>query len=511
VSPDGSGRRAAAGRGTPALAGKGIGMSSCARRYDPRLALTAMMLAAVLVAGCARGRHAPKFQPPPAKEKHASAAAQQLRAGARGANLIVIVFDAARADHFGAYGYRWPTTPNVDKLLAGSVVFDQAYCTASNTKASITSFLTSQFPDTHGTLTTHWMMNAEAGTLSESLRKAGYRTASFIANPVLAACFGFDRGFDDFDEVFRKADRHPLKPLDWGNVDASLVAEDVTAWLDEHQHERFFTYIHFLEPHGPYDATEEFRRRVMGPGRKEKLDDLPVRYDGRLAYVDSQVGRVLAKIDALGLQEKSVIIFMADHGEALGERGVTGHGKYGYVEMARVPLGIRLPEACGAAPARRSEIISLTDLMPTLADLLQFAPPETMQGRSRLRLLAGEEETEPAFAVTRGRGEDDTGGMEDITQVCYGFRTPGYTLALGDQGRQVELYEWETDPEENHDLASQERRVVKRMRRQFVAWAGTQRNRPVVLRGGKLPTPPSKAPEVDEKTRKRLRALGYLK
>jgi arylsulfatase A-like enzyme len=486
-------------------------MSCSARRYDSRLALTAAMLAAVLIAGCGRGRHAPRFRAPPVKEHYSSSAAQQSRAGARGANLIVIVLDAARADHFGAYGYRWPTTPNVDRLLAESVVFDQAYCTASNTKASITSFLTSQFPDTHGTLSARWMMTAEDGTLSESLRDAGYRTASFIANPVLAACFGFDRGFDDFDEVFRKADRDPLKPLDWGNVDASLVVEDVTAWLEEHQHERFFAYIHFLEPHGPYDATEEFRRRVMGPGRNEELDDLPVRYDGRLCYVDSQVGRVLARIDALDLQEKSVIIFMADHGEALGERGVIGHGKSGYVEMARVPLGIRLPEACGAVPARRSEIVSLTDLMPTLADLLQFTPPETMQGCSRLGLLFGEQEPEPAFAVTRGRGEDDTGGTEDITQVCYGFRTPGHTLALGDEGRQVELYDWKADPEENHDLASQQRDVVKRMRRQFAAWAGTQRNRPVVLRGGKLPTPPSKGPEVDEKTRKRLRALGYLK
>jgi arylsulfatase A-like enzyme len=266
-----------------------------------------------------------------------------------------------------------------------------------------------------------------------------------------------------------------------------------------------------LEPHGPYDSSEQFRRRVMDPGRKEGLDDPSVRYDGRLAYVDSQVGRLLAEIDALGLREKSVIVFMADHGEALGERGMTGHGKNGYVEMARVPLGIRLPAACRAAPARRSEIMPLTDLLPTLADLLQFTPPGTMQGRSRLGLLAGEQEPEPAFAVTRGRGEDDTGGKEDIAEVCYAFRVPGYTLVLGHQGRQVELYDSEADPEENHDLASQRRDVVKRLRRQFSAWADTQRNRPVVLRGGKLPTPPSKAPEVDEKTRKRLRALGYLK
>jgi arylsulfatase A-like enzyme len=485
-------------------------MSSSARRYDSRLALTAV-LAAVLIAGCARGPHAPKFQAPPAKEKHASAAVRRLRAGAAGANLIVIVLDAARADHFGAYGYRWHTTPNSDKLLAESVAFDRAYCTASNTKASITSLFTAQFPDTHGTLSARWMVTADAGTLPASLRGAGYLTASFIANPVLAACFGFSRGFDHFDEVFRKADRDPLKPLDWGDVDASLVVDDVAAWLKEHQCERFFTYIHFLEPHGPYDSSEQFRRRVMDPGRKEGLDDLSVRYDGRLAYVDSQVGRLLAEIDALGLREKSVIVFMADHGEALGERGMTGHGKNGYVEMARVPLGIRLPAACRAAPARRSEIMPLTDLLPTLADLLQFTPPGTMQGRSRLGLLAGEQEPEPAFAVTRGRGEDDTGGKEDIAEVCYAFRVPGYTLVLGHQGRQVELYDSEADPEENHDLASQRRDVVKRLRRQFSAWADTQRNRPVVLRGGKLPTPPSKAPEVDEKTRKRLRALGYLK
>jgi len=458
-----------------------------------------------------RGRQTPVFQSPAASRRPSSPAVERLRAGAAGANVIIILMDAAAAGHFTSYGYALNTTPNLATFLDRSALLTEAYATGASTKPSVASLFTSQFPDTHGAVGVPSRLTRGSATLAECLKGAGYLTAAFSASASVSVSFGYGRGFSSFHEVFRDVGVEPtgLHPRHGPpqSVSGALVLASVSRWLKEHYNQRLFAYIHFLEPHRPNNAPESFRQRFLaqrrGLGPK-------VEYDASLAYVDSLVGKLLGEMRASGLLDRSVVVVLADHGEAFGEHGRTGHSSTVYREMVRVPLAFHLPRRCGAQPRRRSEVFCLTDLMPTLLDLLRIAPPKTMQGRSRLGLLAGEQEGEPSFAVSRAIGSDTTGGQKDPTQVSYALRVPRYTLLLAEMGRRVELYDRDQDPQEQHNLAKDRQDLVGKLQAQFAAWAATQRGRPVVLPGGRVFAAEGKVSDMDEQTRRQLKSLGYL-
>jgi len=466
-----------------------------------RAALAGVVLAVLLVLPCGCGRKA--VEPPPPPPPASSPAVQQLRAGAEGANLIIIVIDAARADHFSSFGYEMETTPRLDAFFANNILFTEARAEAPNTKASISSLFTSQFPDTHGAVGVGMPLSEQGATLAEVLKSQGYLTAAFSGNPFLAECFGFARGFDEFDEVFRQAD---LEPNEGGGVTAELMLETAVPWLRDHADQRFFAYIHFFQPHAPYHPPAPFRFQFLHP--PEWMLGL---YDGNLAYVDDRVGQLLDEIDSLGLMDNSIVVFMADHGEAFGEHGFTAHGTTVYEEMIHVPLAFHLPAACEATPQRRGECIGPTDVMPTLLDLYGMEPPAGLQGRSRIRLLAGEEEPEPSFTVSRTRGTDDSGGVDQPEQVSYAIAGPQYTLILADEGRRVELYDRAADAGQQANIAADHPDIVDGLRQQFEAWAETQRGRPVVLSGGRVVTSGEPRMTVDDQVQRQLRSLGYIK
>jgi len=456
------------------------------------------VVAVVLVSGSGRKPETIAAQP---RRPATGSAAQSLRAEAAGADLIWIVLDAARADHFGAYGHALETTPNIDALMAESIVFDEAYAAAPNTKAAVTTLFTGQFPTTHGAVGATEAAPSEIPVLPELVRAAGFRTVCFSANPYLSAHFGFDRGFDEFHEVFREVD---LEANQLGRVPAELMAEEAVKWLEENEHARFFAYLHFLEPHDPYAPPEPYDTMFVDqlPGRKRLAS-----YDGNLRYADEAVGQVLDAIDRLGLAGHSVILITADHGEAFGEHGRFLHADTVYQETVHIPLSIRLPE--GAA-GRRSEIVCSTDMMPTLLDLFGLDLPETVQGRSRLALLAGEAEGAPHYAVSRTRGKDQTGGVKHPEEVCYALTVAKYTLLLGEEGRRLELYDRETDPAQRTNIADERPEVLRKLLAQFEAWADEQGSKPVVL-GGTVSVAKDTRTPLSARDEKHLKALGYLK
>lgn len=459
-----------------------------------------------------RGFQDPIFQPLEENGASRSAAVKRLQAGAADANAIIILTDAAAADRFTSFGYPRATTPNMGRFHDESVLFTEAYSTAASTKPSVTSLFTGQFPDTHGTICVASRFTSEAATLSECLAKAGYATAAITASPSVAASFGFDRGFRHFHEVFREAGLEAAGHLPRATggqvVDGAMVLKAAVDWLKAHKDEKLFVYLHFREPHSPYTAPEYFTKRFVGdqPRRGSK----PY-YEASLGYVDSLVGGLLHELKALGLLDKSVIVLMADHGEAFGEHDRFGHGSTPYIEMAHIPVAFHLPARSQARPQRREELFSTVDIMPTLLDLLQVAPSPTMQGRSRLPLLAGEKEAASGFAVTRALGEDLSGGRSDYGQVSYALRVPRYTLVLGRQGKQVELYDRKSDPSEQRNLAREQPELTRQLEAQFGEWARTQRGRPVVLPGGRVYAVGGKESDMDETTRRQLKSLGYLK
>lgn len=462
------------------------------------------LTASLLVAFC------PRVQPwrarPPSRDQFSSLSpVPRLRAGAEDANLIIILADAARADHFSLYGYALSTTPHLDELMTQSVVFTEAYATASSTKTSLSSLFTAQFPDTHGAVDTASPLARGIPTLAECLQATGRTTVAFSGNPFFGKEFAFDRGFDQFEEVFRAFGPDPR----YGSKQrAAQITEAAVQWFRQHRQTRFFAYLHYLEPHAPYDPPREYRSMFSGARIPYPKDDPRRWYDASLRYVDDQIGALLQELQRLGLYEKSVIVFLADHGEAFGEHGETGHGNTVYQEMIHVPLAIRLPNNCGAKPQRRAEVICLTDLMPTLLDLFGAPTPPTAQGRSRLGLLAGEPEKEPSYAVSRARGKRPA--ERNPRSICYALTTPQYTLVLADLGNRVELYDRLSDPEEKHNLAKAQPAQVEKLRAKFAAWAGTQSARPMVLPGGQDQPSKGEQARIGESTRRQLRSLGYL-
>jgi len=481
-------------------------MHDSGRRGGFGLRVLAVWIGAVALAalqcGCS-GEKQGTSRPP--KRAASPAAMEKIRAGVGEANLIVIVLDAARADHFGAYGYQRDTTTNIDALFAESIVFEQAYTQAPNTKASVASLLTSQPPTTHGAIGIKVALPPSMPTLPQVLSENGFHAVGFSANPFLSAEFGFERGFDEFQEVFREVNVRPNRK---GHVPAELLGKAATSWFQEHAAERFFAYLHFLEPHDPYTPPAPFDSRYRGLTR---IPNMIAAYDGNLAYVDSVVGEVLSALERLGLVENSVVVLMSDHGEAFGEHGRFGHSDTIYEETAHIPLAIHLPEACGVASGRRSGIISTIDLMPTLLDMFGIDPPPTMQGRSELGLLASEGSGQRRYAVGRSRGRDKTGGLERPEEVIFALIAERYTLMLGDTGKRVELYDRERDPGQKDNIAEESEKLVAELMGSFEEWAETQPTRPVVLPGGEVRAAQSPEVEMSDRTREHLKALGYLK
>jgi len=223
------------------------------------------------------------------------------------------------------------------------------------------------------------------------------------------------------------------------------------------------------------------------------------------------VGQLLTELRRLGVLDTSVVILLADHGEAFGDHGRFGHNDTVYDETIHIPLAIRLPSACGAKPAVHSEIISVTDLLPTLLDLLEVRVPPTAQGTSRLGLLAGESEPEPAMAVSRSRGRDPSGGRRRPKQVTYAVTVPRYSLLIGKRGSRRELYDRDSDPEQRHNLIETSPEVAAELHRRFEQWAEGQATRPVVLGGSGATASETPVTKPSERTRRHLKALGYLK
>src|SRR5262245_15133480 len=288
--------------------------------------------------------------------------AAPLRQALTQANVIFVVLDAARAMEFGSYGYSRPTTSEIDRIASEGVVFEHAFTPAVHIQGAMASVWTSQQPDRHHSeVSFSARLPSDRLTLAEVLNGRGVSTAAFVANAVAGASFGFERGFATMREIYK----------DLGSGAAGFV-EAVPPWIEANRERRFFLYLHFREPHFPYDPPAPFDtqfgpegpiaktsrsdsafftdlnqgRRKPGSGEIEHLVRL---YDGNLAYADKQLGRLRESLEAAGVWERSVVILAADHGEGLYEHGWVGHNVQLYAERMKIRLIVRLAQGAGHA------------------------------------------------------------------------------------------------------------------------------------------------------------------
>jgi arylsulfatase A-like enzyme/cytochrome c-type biogenesis protein CcmH/NrfG len=294
-------------------------------------------------------------------------------------NLLFITVDTLRADRLGCAGYADIETPVTDRLAREGVYFPGLYATAPITFPTHSSLFTSKYPFSHGArMNGLHVLDGAHLTLAEILRQQGYETAAVIGSFVLHSMFGLDQGFSHYDSVedFPKEERDLFRQRISAR-DASEVTRLAVEWVDAGLSGQgtlsspWFLWAHYFDPHNPYDPPEPFRSRYAERAA----------YDGEIAYTDSQIGVLLKHLEERDVMDNTLVVFVADHGEALGEHGEPTHGFFIYEAATRVPL-IFYGQEISTRGMRLDEPASQVDVAPTVLDLLGIESPSEFQGKS---------------------------------------------------------------------------------------------------------------------------------
>jgi arylsulfatase A-like enzyme len=303
-------------------------------------------------------------------------------------NIIIITIDTLRADHLSTYGYEYQTSPNIDAFAEQSLLFEFAYCPVPKTSASFASLMTGLHPFVHKTKPIMGPLDPRHITLAEILKMKGYQNFAVVDNTNLAKKYNFDQGFDEYIEVWDKIEEK--------KESTRFITKTIMDFLEEKKNKPFFLWANYLETHTPYIPPEKFvekrpegrdlkkvKNKFIGTGnikldKKSNEGYFLSLYDGAIKYIDSEMGKIFNLIYKKGYHKNSIIIFSADHGEALGEHNYYySHGPLTFNASARVPLIIRLPEGKGR---RLDYPVSLMDIYPTILDKVGLSPPYDIQG-----------------------------------------------------------------------------------------------------------------------------------
>jgi arylsulfatase len=294
-------------------------------------------------------------------------------------NVILVSIDTLRARSIGAYGRQRPTTPFLDEVARGGVLFTQAVAQSVTTQQSHMSLFTALYPSTHG------VTDGASGrgldghrTLAEILRENGYATGAVTENGLLEAARGFERGFDVYAEN-KTADLEPTA----GHVESTF--RRATEWLSAGRDVPFFLFVHTDEADGPHSPPSPYAG-MFGPMNVAGSDATLDRYEEEIRYTDDQLARFWNSVERLGLADHTILIVLADHGEEFGEHGLLDHGSHLYDETLLVPLVMRAP---GLLPSgvRVDAQVGLIDVVPTLLDLLGLPAIPEAQGQSVAAVL----------------------------------------------------------------------------------------------------------------------------
>lgn len=402
---------------------------------------------------------------PPANERRLLARLAEPAAGRP--NVLVIILDTVRAASLSLYGYARPTTPHLEEWAQRGVVFDEAWSTSPWTLPGHGTIFTGRYPfEFRG----DWAIpfDSEVHTLAEGFRDEGYRTGGFVANLHYAAWdTGLDRGFLHYEDYLRSREQLLLnsaigqvfkrwkghdsrtKPVyQRGRIRARRfgpgVTKAFTRWLDDTgaSGRPFFAFLNYWAAHKPYLAPPPFGQMFSGQGDSD-------RYDGAIAYLDNELGQLFRELQERGLLDNTLIVVTSDHGEFLGEHGLTKHGNALYEPVLHVPLMIIPPLGEQRMVERVSHPVSLRDLAATVQDVAGL--PNTLPGVSlRPFWQDGYTDVSPILAqVSKGirTPPDEPVSLGSM----YTLRDGPWHLILNGDCRE-ELYDLRNDPTESHDL-----------------------------------------------------------
>ncbi len=419
-------------------------------------------------------------------------------------NLILIDIDTLRADHLGCYGYERDTSPNIDKFADSGVLFENAYCQMPTTGPSHASLFTSKYPRSHGVLRNGWILDDSLPTLAQILKENGYATAAFVSSFAVSSEFGYARGFDHYDEQFPEEESTMLSNRMWeehfveGGFDrpADATNREAVKWIEQNSKEPFFLWLHYFDPHSPYVAPGSYEMQFT-KGVKTPLEEAIAKYDGEVLFVDNAIGEILQLVKAEGLDSNTLIVMLSDHGEGLGQHGWMEHGMLLYDEQTRILMAMSFPDFIPEG-ARVSSPVESIDILPTILDLLDVEYEGDFSGRTLAATLENSRDSagRGVFLERRYYGESSffaSTAKGDKYAIRYGEMKYIWAPEEGTK----ELYNLVEDPTELENIIHLRRDEGAKMHEMLLAW---------LEREGRQ----KRGQQVDEKTRKKLEALGYV-
>ncbi|MCH7825187.1 MAG: sulfatase-like hydrolase/transferase, partial [Acidobacteria bacterium] len=396
-------------------------------------------------------------------------------------NVLLITVDTIRADRLGAYGFEGIDTPIIDSLAARGVTFTRAYSPTPLTLPSHASIFSGTFPPYHGVRDNGaFAVPAELTLMAEVFQANGFATAAFVGAFVLDSRFGLDQGFESYFDDF-ELPRQNIIGLGTVQRPAEEVIDAALEWLEGEGGLPFFLWVHLYDPHTPYAPPEPYRSEYAGKP-----------YLGEIAYTDAQIGRLLEGLSGRGVAADTFVVVVGDHGESLGEHGEIEHGFFVYEESIHVPLIISLPFA-QLHGVRRSQLVSLVDIMPTVLEMSGLDLPPALQGLSLVPLFSGQPDDWRQYVYSETFYPRYHFGWSELQAV----QDERYKLILSPE---PELYDLLDDPDESNNLAAERVSVFATLEREaeaMIAAYGEGGGRAQVV-------------EIDEDTRQSLAALGYL-
>lgn len=416
-----------------------------------------------------------------AHQRPATASTRSSRASApihtRG-NVLLITIDTLRADHLGCYGYKAVHTPTIDALARDGVLYPMAISQVPLTLPEHVAILTGTYPfHNHVQDFTAPPLSDKFRTLAQAFHDHGFATGAVVSSFVLDRSWGLSRGFDYYDDKF-SGSSYLEKNLALVERPADSSVNAATKWLAQHRARPFFFWLHLYDPHSPYDPPEPFRSQYRTH-----------EYDGEIAYVDSQLARLVSWLKTSRLYQRTWIVLLSDHGESLGDHGEKEHGFFIYNSTVHVPLIVK--------PAARSarKLFPISTPVESIAvapTILQMAgiTDSIQQQFDSAGLFTGESSKLPASAYSETFYPFSSFGWSPL----HGLETAKYHYI---EAPRPELYLRDQDPAETRNLIAEQAAVASVLRSQVrQRWKSYEAAAP--------------SPALDETATAKLRALGYM-
>jgi arylsulfatase A-like enzyme len=377
-------------------------------------------------------------------------------------NVVVILIDTLRADHMGFMGYERKTSPNIDALAAESIIFEDAYATAPHTPRSIPCLFFGRYPSHikwRGGQYNYPKVRPENLSMFEVLQENGWKNYGFSSHFYFQEKRGMWQGFEAWDNegagTIAESNEDIASPRTWAKTEPKLA--ELAAASKKEGAAPFGVFLHLFEPHSRWIGHDEYDFGKGDTPAERHINN----YDSEIAYVDAYVGKVVAKLKALGIYDDTVIILTSDHGEAFQDHGLFFHGQNLYDEVIKVPLLIRVP---GWKPRRVEGPISLVDVAPTYLDLMDISVPQDFEGQSLVATMLGKAPVpdRPIFSELLPY----TNWKEHHKVIIQGDLK--YIRVLTSNTQQ--LYDLSKDPKEKNDLSRTNKEDVEKMRAKLDAW-----------------------------------------